>query len=228
MKLPAITARIRTDRPVLGVPALLRGFLGRRQPENVLLHQHLGEGTDTRLVYLYPRVQYRLSDGVPTITGIAEGVASVKYALGELDMLELAGWRYGVVGIDFDEGEIELEERDAPIRYRFTSPWLALNQGNYARYQGASVKERRELLGRILIGNILSLCRSFDLVVQQRLMATVDVRPRPVRVKQQNLMGFLGSFSVNFGLGPGLGIGHLVSLGFGEVRRVDASEGRSP
>jgi Cas6b C-terminal domain/Cas6b N-terminal domain len=223
MKLPAITARIRTDRRVLGVPALLRGFLGRKQPENVLLHQHLGEGTDTRLVYLYPRVQYRLIDGVPTVTGVAEGIPAVKYALEDLDQLELAGWRYGVVGIDFEECEIELEERDEPFGYRFNSPWLALNQGNYARYHGASVKERRELLGRILIGNILSLCRSFDLVVQRRLTATVDVRPTPVHVKKQNLMGFLGSFTVNFRLGPGLGIGHLVSLGFGEAERVNAT-----
>ncbi len=82
------------------------------------------------------------------------------------------------------------------------------------------------MLGRILIGNILSLCKSFDLIVVQRLAATIDVRPTPVHVKKQTLMGFQGSFCVNFKLSDGLGIGHLVSVGFGEVTAVNTDECR--
>jgi hypothetical protein len=217
MKVPLLTARIHTDQPVRGVPALLRGYLGSRQPENVLLHQHVGEGASTRVVYLYPRVQYHLRDGVPVIVGVADGIAAVKHATETLDALELAGWRYHVAGVDYQEGEIEIDERIDRCRYTFASPWLALNQTNHPRYRTASWHERRDLLKRILIGNVLSLCKSFDLAVVQRLDAIVDLRPTPVYVKKQKLVGFLGSFSINFQLGSGLGIGHLVSIGFGEV-----------
>ena len=227
MRVPLLTARLRTDQPVRGVPALLRGYLGHRQPESVLLHQHLGEGARTRPVYLYPRVQYRLRDGVPQILGLAEGVAAVAHATKDLDLLELAGWRYRVVGVDYEESEIEIDERTEPCRYAFASPWLALNQENYARYQTGSWHERRHLLKRILIGNILSLCKSFDLAVAQRLDAMVDLRPTPVYVKKQKLVGFLGGFSINFQIAPGLGIGHMVSIGFGEVAVSNQQESRT-
>jgi CRISPR/Cas system endoribonuclease Cas6 (RAMP superfamily) len=68
-----------------------------------------------------------------------------------------------------------------------------------------------------LIGNVLSLCKSFGFAVVNRLHATLDLRPTPVYVKKQKLLGFLGSLAINFQLGPSLGIGHLVSIGFGEV-----------
>jgi len=226
MKLPVLTAQLRTDQPVRGVPALLRGFFGSRQPENVLLHQHLTHGANTRFVYLYPRVQYRLKDGLPQIIGVAEGVVAVAHATQGLDCLDLAGWRYRVVSVDCEESEIDLDERNEACRYSFASPWLALNQDNYVRYQGASWKERQHLLKRVLIGNVLSLCKSFDVAVVQRLEATVDLRPTPVYVKKQKLLGFRGRFSVNFQLGSGLGIGHLVSIGFGEVGTADPSDNR--
>ncbi len=227
MKVPLLIAHIHTQQPARGEPALLRGFFGCRQPENVLLHQHLGEGTHTRLVYLYPRVQYRLRDGVPKIIGIAEGVAAVAHATQGLNALELAGWQYRVVGVEYEESELELDERAAPCHYSFTSPWLALNQDNYARYQGASWKERQQLLKRILIGNVLSMCKSFDIAVVERLEATVDLRPTPIYVKKQKLLGFRGRFSINFQLGSGLGIGHLVSIGFGEVATANPNENRT-
>jgi hypothetical protein len=229
MKLPILTARIRTGQPVRGVPALLRGFFGNRQPENVLLHQHLGEGASTRLVYLYPRVQYQLRDGVPLIVGVADGIPAVAHATEALDVLELAGWRYDVVGVDYRESEIEIDERTEPCHYTFASPWLALNQKNHLNYQTSSWHERRDLLKRVLVGNVLSLCKSFDLAVVQRLNAVVDLRPTPVFIKKQKLVGFLGSFSINFQLGSGLGIGHLVSIGFGEVAAVNSGQdGRDP
>src|SRR5271157_2335415 len=119
MKVPLLIAHIHTQQPARGEPALLRGFFGCRQPENVLLHQHLGEGAHTRLVYLYPRVQYRLRDGVPQVVGIAEGVAAVRHATQGLDALELAGWRYRVVSVDYEESELELDERAEACHYCF-------------------------------------------------------------------------------------------------------------
>ena len=82
---------------------------------------------------LYPRVQYRLREGVPHIIGIAEGVAAVAHATNGLDYLDLARWQYRVLSVDLEESEIELDERDEPRCYWFASPWLALNQDNYAR-----------------------------------------------------------------------------------------------
>ncbi len=124
------------------------------------------------------------------IVGVADGIAAVKHATETLDVLELAGWRYRVVGVDYQEGEVEIDERAEPCRYTFASPWLALNQKNHLGYRAASWHDRRDLLKRILVGNVLSLCKSLDFAVVQRLNAIVDLRPIPVYVKKQKLVGF--------------------------------------
>jgi len=223
MDLSLLEATIRTDRPVRGAPALLRGFFAQRQPESVLLHQHQGDGEAHRFLYLYPRVQYRIRDGTPAIIGVAEGTAAVASAVQGIEALELAGWTYRVTGVDFREQSFSLEALPGPIDYAFASPWLALNQKNHREYVGASARDKQRLLNRVAIGNILSMCKSLGYVVNERLEAHVDVRPQTIYVKNQEMIGFIGSFSVNFALPAGLGLGHLASIGYGEVRCLSAS-----
>jgi hypothetical protein len=92
-----------------------------------------------------------------------------------------------------------------------------LNQKNYLQYQASRGAQRVDLLERILIGNILSMCKSLGITVVHRLQAATALRPIPVSVKHQQLLGFIGTFGVNFRLCPGFGLGHLVSIGFGEI-----------
>ena len=46
-------------------------------------------------------------------------------------------------------------------------------------------------------------------------------------IDSQELVGFLGGFSINFQIAPGLGIGPMVSIGFGEVAAADPRESRA-
>jgi hypothetical protein len=48
--------------------------------------------------------------------------------------------------------------------------WLALNPANYERYKGIRVwREKKEFLNGILAGNILSMCKGLDYVVDRKL-----------------------------------------------------------
>jgi hypothetical protein len=223
MILPILIARLQTDRLVQATGEQLRGFIGRQHPESVLLHQHSGSAEGDRFVYVYPRVQYRVRQGIPELVGLAEGIAAVLEASRALSSLYLAGRRYTVERVVYEEGAAELREETNPVAYRFTAPWLALNQKNHARYQDATPQERTELLRGILVGNVLSLCKSLGLVVFERLQAAVDVYPLSVRLKNRRLLGFLGRFAINFRLCPDLGLGHLVSIGFGQLAMDGAS-----
>jgi hypothetical protein len=217
MHFATLVATLRSPDVVHGHPGMLRGYLAGRHPENVLLHQHCGDAAEHRFAYLYPRVQYRLRHGIPRLLGIADGVTVVPEATRDLTSVELSGRHYPITAVEEQPGGAELEETDRPLFYRFVSPWLALSQKNYAHYQISKGAQRLDLLQRILIGNILSMCKSLGITITERLRAVTALRPVHVSVKNQRMLGFLGTFSVNFRLCPGFGLGHLVSIGFGEV-----------
>lgn len=219
MRVSLLTATVQTDRPVRGSASLLRGFFANRQPENVLLHQHHGNEDEHRFVYLYPRVQYRIRNGTASLVGIDEGATAITHAVAGLDTLDLGGGRYRVDAVRFTESEADLGDGVETREYRFVSPWLALSQKNFRRYRESDCRGQISVLEGILTGNILSMCKSLGFRVTEKLAPRLRLRAVPVRVKRQEMVGFTGLFSLNFDLVPGLGLGHLVSIGFGEVAR---------
>lgn len=225
------------DPPVPFSPSHLRGAVAGTWPEQSLLHQHehedvpgsqrsLGPG---RLNYVYPRVRYGIgNNSTGVITALEEGVPVLEELEQRLSHREVRLGSRGtkIVGSTFEKQEGNFGCPDAPsatIPYGFLSPWLALNEENYARYQASGPAKRRRLLERILIGNILSMSKGLGYVVTQEIkVSRLDVYPvrAPVRLKGIEMTGFKGAFAVNFELPDLIGLGKSVSRGFGTVRRA--------
>lgn len=111
-----------------------------------------------------------------------------------------------------------------PISYRFLIPWLALNETNFRSYrQMRNNGERHRLLNRVLVGNILSLCKSIGESVNERLVGKVEVdRTEPVEIKKDvTLIGVCGGLEVNFLLPHLWGIGKQSARGFGTIQRIE-------
>lgn len=125
------------------------------------------------------------------------------------------------------EKELRLSEEEfnistIPLEYRFRTPWLALSQENYVRYRGAGEEGRRQLLERVLIGNILSAAKGFDYTVNGEITVKLKrLHPTECLLKDVPVTGFYGSFTVNFQLPPLFGLGKSVSRGYGTVSRGD-------
>jgi hypothetical protein len=60
--------------------------------------------------------------------------------------------------------------------------------------------------------------------VPHTIKCDVTVKIRKMRLKDVNVMAFIGGFTVNFIIPDYLGIGKSVSRGFGAVRRVYSNE----
>lgn len=78
-----------------------------------------------------------------------------------------------------------------------------MDEENYERYKAAKPHEQKDLLRRILIGNILSMPKGLGYVVTEEIkVSKLDVYPvkTPVRLKGVGMMGFKGTFTVNFEL----------------------------
>ena len=77
------------------------------------------------------------------------------------------------------------------------------------------------MLEKILVGNIISMSKGLRYTVQDPIQANI-IKIKEVRtsLKGTPMLGFLGTFSVNFYIPDYWGIGKSVSRGFGTVKRV--------
>ncbi len=221
MNLKTFTLTLSSTRAIQGTSSELRGFFATRFTEYSLLHQHSAD----KLIYRYPLVQYKMIDGAPMVIGINDGAEVLKQVYDKYDEIKLGEEVYEIVekGISVKIQEFGLSDKFHS--YEFATPWLALNQENYTKYYGLkSSEERREFLRRTLAGNLLSMSKSLDYQVPERIKCDVQVKIRKNRLKGVTLMAFIGGFHTNFLIPDYLGIGKSVSRGFGAVTKCTSKQ----
>jgi hypothetical protein len=219
LSLDILDCRLQLGRPLAPEEAAqLRGYFGDVLSDQPLLHHHRPDGL---LVYDYPRVQFKVLERTAHLIGLAEGCDIVHRLWLEADRARLGEDDLPIQEAGLVRRREQMGAAGEMVRYRFLTPWLGLNQANYERYSRTrNVRERRGLLERVLVGNCLSLAKSFGLRVEKHLRASAGgLREVPVTLKEVPMLGFVGTFEVNFLLPDRLGIGKSVSRGFGAVER---------
>ena len=199
----------------------LRGAIAHVNKDNMLFHQHNEDGT---FVYSYPLIQYKIIEGKGLLVGIGKG-ARVIAKLNLLKKRMNVGKEEYIVQrqeMSFQKSAMGLFDR---IReYTFLSMWLALNKKNYEKYQRLGTQsERKRLLENILVGNIISMSKGLGYTVPAPIEANIlKIKEVQTSLKGNPMLGFLGSFSVNFEIHDYWGIGKSVSRGFGTIKRVES------
>ncbi len=199
----------------------IRGYLGNLFWDNPYAHQHKPDGS---FIYQYPCVQYKLIDGSCLLLGFKDGSEIVKKTFHSLKSINLDGKWEEILskGLESYTASFSFTSEQKP--YSFLTPWLALNEKNYDRYQRlGSWAKKQELLEKILIGNIISMSKSLGYTVPEPIKANIGkLKEVPTSLKGTPMLGFLGTFSVNFEIPDYWGIGKSVSRGFGTVIRQRA------
>jgi len=197
----------------------LRGAVAHLYPEKILLHQHLEDG---RLNYSYPIIQYKILNRECLILGFNEGAE----LLTQLDFINktilLGEHRYQIVSNELYFQNVVFEVSETAVKYKFITPWLALNEKNFERFINLTdKKDRKDLLQKILIGNIISIAKNLGYTVPETIdLDLLCFKEIGTSLKQVSMLGFLGTFSVNFSIPDYWGIGKSVSRGFGTVKRI--------
>ncbi len=216
MILKLFTLSLASTRPIHASSAELRGFFATRFNEFALLHQHAAD----KLIYRYPLVQYKIIDSTPVVIGINDGAEVLKEVYDKYDEIKLGEEVYEIVEKGISVRNQEFGITDMIHFYEFATPWLALNQENYMKYYNLGGREERvEFLRKTLIANLLSMSKSLDYQVPGRIKCDVQVKARKSRLKDINVMSFIGGFCANFLIPDYVGIGKSVSRGFGAVVR---------
>ncbi len=197
----------------------IRGNFANLFPQYPELHHHVEE---SKLLYKYPLIQYKIIENIPMILGINKGCNILKGIYDKVNALQIGNKKTQ----DICEKNIRiltvLFELTPKINtYSFLTPWLALNEKNYEKYQKlGNWPKRKELLEKILIGNIISMSKSLGYTVPEPIKANIGkLKEVPTSLKGTPMLGFLGTFSVNFEIPDYWGIGKSVSRGFGTIIR---------
>jgi len=197
----------------------LRGYFGNifRQ-HSELLHNHYADGSH---IYRYPLVQYKVVNKVPMLVGVGEGAPLLVELFLQIRELELEGQaipvhqkniRSAKATIGVSEGEL--------FQYRFETLWMALNQKNYTAYQKAEEQERRRILDKILVPNMISFLKGIGYREEGRILAKASTEEQATKFKDQKMLAFHGTFTTNMQLPDFIGLGKSVSRGYGAIVRV--------
>lgn len=196
----------------------LRGYFGNLfREKSELLHNHMGNG---EFRYQYPKVQYKVIEGTPTLVGIADGAGLLTELFLKIRELNIDGKLYPVHQKNIEARQVEPGAAVAPNTYRFETLWMGLNQQNHPRYMEANRLDREKLLEKILVGNCLSFLKEMGVFVETRLQARASLQEKKTRFKNNSMIAFDGMFEINADLPDWIGLGKQVSRGFGTIRQM--------
>ncbi|RLA97416.1 MAG: DNA repair protein [Deltaproteobacteria bacterium] len=197
----------------------IRGYLGRLFWENPYAHNHLEDG---KLIYRYPCVQYKVVENMCLVIGFNEGIEIIMKAFHNLTSVDLDGEAKEIKFKSLEKYSSSFSISQEKKKYAFFTPWIALNEKNYEKYQkSGDRKKRKELLQKTLIGNILSMSKGVGYTVPKPVEVNINkIREVQTSLKGNPMLGFLGEFYVNFEIPDYLGIGKSVSRGFGTVKKI--------
>jgi len=143
----------------------------------------------------------------------------------KIDCLELGKDRYKIIEKKIDEEDVGFGVDSITKHYHFLTPWFALNERNYERYKDSNQREQIQLLEKILIGNILSMAKGLEYVVTEEIkVKNLKLKMQDIRVKDIKMIGFMGDFEVNFDLPDYIGLGKMVSKGFGTIKKTNEKQ----
>jgi hypothetical protein len=198
----------------------VRGYFANQFRHLDLLHNHRPGGD--RFFYRYPAVQFKIDDHLAVLGFQSQGIEVLKELFLNTGEIQIEGRRLAVRDREIEVKEEPFGEDGETHAYEFVTPWIALNQENFADYQSlANDRERRAKLEAIIINNIISFCKFAGYTVQERLTVKGNFRPLPANLKGKVHLAFLGGFTVNFLLPHLLGLGKSTSRGYGSIKKTD-------
>lgn len=192
---------------------------------NPLFHNHLPDAEDgsPRWDWDYPRVQYRVHRGRPTVTGIGEGaMAILQYVLPHLPPhLVLSGDSYPTTGYQVWQDRIDMVVFDEPQQFGIAQ-WIALNAQNYQQWKSATgdTTEQHAILHRALCGHLSCMARTLHPsavnMANEAEIIRID-RTKKIQWHGTALIAFHAWASARILPPTGLGLGRLTAFGFGKV-----------
>jgi ribosomal protein L6P/L9E len=191
----------------------LRGYLGYLFVNDPEFHHHSPSS------YHYPLVQYKMANSKLVVMGIGRYSDVVFERMSQIENIVVPNCKVRVNNIELETVSHEVSHEQTS--YEFTSPWLALNSTNYENFLSSDKNQRKELLQRILVANILSMLKGLDILYKEKIVANIEKYKTKITIAHENkFAGIWCKWNANISLPNYIGIGKSVSKGFGVIRTL--------
>jgi len=134
----SILIRIITDKPVRKTAYQVKGVFMRQYPNEPIIPMLDGTYRDK---FLYPRVQVKVLDEQIYLIGIHEAMDSVISLTKTLKELNFGNITFEIQDFDIEEYNNQCIVSNNIMKYRFVTPWVALNRITGKKYKFLSKLE---------------------------------------------------------------------------------------
>lgn len=204
------------------MPYQISGFRGavieKVGRENILFNHHI---SDDKYLYKYPLIQYKSLNNLSAIFCIGEGVDNIYRLFQSNDwFINLQGNKIELKIDNLNLANNELKISSSKYSYSITN-WIALNKENFQIYlKSDSLKDKIEILEKVLVGNIISFAKGIDWRIEEPLKVAISniLLTKNIRYKSVPMVSFDIEFNVNAVLPSNIGLGKSVSHGFGNLK----------
>ncbi|NIM10565.1 MAG: DNA repair protein [Candidatus Aminicenantes bacterium] len=195
-----------------------RGYFANRFNQYDLLHNR--DKNSGKHIYRYPAIQFKLDDHLVIYAFKDEAIDILKDVFLSSEEIVIEGLGILIYEKQIEVKEVPFGEDGGHYVYKFTSPWLPLNQKNYREYeQMDDPGDKQKKLNGILINNIIAFCKFAGFTVTETLEVKSMLREMEANLKGNIHLAFKGEFMVNFLLPDFLGLGKSSSRGYGNIIR---------
>lgn len=216
----AVCIRFHTNPVVEVTPYQLKGTLIRDYANHSIVPFINGEYRDE---YRYPRVQVKVLRNQLSLFGIGEGYKPVVALAETLKTFQVDDITYEVQEKEVLESDLVVDEpADQFLRYKFITPWVALNRRSLAHYKSLLPRERLTYLNRMLVQNLLFIAREMGSDPIFNVSARVKLQSLSPRIVElQGSGSFKGYFTSNMILPDYLGLGNGITKGLGTIVQLE-------
>ena len=214
-EIPTINVRLITDKPVRKTPYQVKGVLMKQFPNEEIVPMLNGT---YREKFLYPRVQVKILNEQIYFIGIGEGVKPIKEIIKNLRTLDFGNITFEITDNEIEDSKQRFHPSSKLFRYRFVTPWVALNQSTGKKYRYLKNKDRVNYLNKLLGQNIVFLSRELGIKLEKNIFTKINLSTLlPKKLEENNWAAFDGEFETNFILPNFIGIGNGITRGYGTL-----------
>jgi hypothetical protein len=192
----SIVIKVITDKPVRKTPYQVKGVFMRQFPDETIVPMLNGSLRDK---FLYPRVQVKILNEQIFIIGINEGIEPVLKLAEKFKAFDFGNITFEIESYEVEESENQFIPSKKLLKYKFVTPWVALNHMTGGKYRFLGSQEKPSFLNKLIGQNIVFLANELGVKLSDDIFTRVSLSSfSPESVDDNKWGAFMGVFETNF------------------------------
>ena len=222
----SIVIRLITDKPVRKTPYQVKGVFMKQFSDEKVVPFLNGK---LRNKYLYPRVQVKILNEQIYIVGIKEGINPVLSLIDNFNSFNFGNITINIEKYDIEKNKDQFTTTEKLLRYKFITPWIALNKSNGGKYRLLADQEKPLFLNQLLGKNLLFIAKELGFEIKNKIFTKVSVDNLiPEKIDENGWGALTGEFKTNFLIPSYIGLGNGITRGFGTLFSLNNPNSLTP